>query len=601
MTRSRPRVSVRLWQTALFVAVVGVAMGLLWALLIPGLEGRLETAAAEEQLRAAGEVAAAAGRAYPLTVESRERLRGDVERIRSLLGGEVWVYDLTGTEIVGSHGDAVPEALLRRAQVEGLADSPPFAEATVSEDGLAIASRAVFDHEGRRAGSVVVAHPTRDAGLVLEAARSRLRTTFWLASMVAGLVGLGFSEIISRRVHLLTRAAHAIAEGDFDQRLPKSLMPDDIRDLADVYNVMAERLGEVFEALREQEREIAAVVRSMAEAVVALDADGAVRILNPAAETILFMKAEDLLGRYVDEAIVHEDVLRLAHEGLAGRPSWDTVELGRRILRVHATPILGDDSPSGVVLLLSDVTEQTLADEAQRRFIAHASHEMRTPISAMKGFLELLQGPAREDERVREDFLSTMRLEVERLSRLVASLFTLAQSDAGRLHVDMRPHAFSEIAEDVLALMRPVMEEAGMAMRTDLAPGRLCVLADRDRIMQALIALVDNAVKYASAGREVVLGARVEGAGLVVEVADSGPGIPEESLPLLFERFYRVEGYGGGGQGAGLGLAIVKEIAEAHGTGIEVESRPGSGSVFRFTLPCAGGCRSRRSVADVAG
>lgn len=595
MTDSRLRLSVRLWQTALFVAVALVAEGLLWVLLTTGIAVSLREDAGAEQLRVAGEVASAASKAYPVTVETRNALLVEVERIAAVTGNDVWVFDAGGAEIVGVHsGDLVDEKLLERARRAGLTDSPRFKQVDISPDGAAVAARAIRDGGGQRVGSVVTAHSTSDALSVLDATKRSLRTTFLYAALVAGLVGLLFSDIIARRIAQLTKVARAIAGGDFAQRLPKSLMPDDVRELADVYNEMAERLGEAFATLREREREIAAVVESMAEALVALDSSGTVRVVNPAAESVLFMKADDMLHRPLAETVVNEDVVRLAREGLGGRPASETLELGRRILHMHVTPIASDGHAAGAVLLLSDVTEKTLTEEAQRRFIAHASHEMRTPISAMKGFLELLQGPARHDERIRDDFLKTMQAEVERLSRLVASLFTLAQADAGRLHVDMRPYSFAEIADDVLSVMRPVVDEAGIALRGELASGRLCVLADRDRVMQALIGLVDNAVKYAGTGGEIVLRARVNGEELVIEVQDRGPGIPPEAIPRLFDRFYRVEGGSARpGHGAGLGLAIVKEIVTAHGSEIEIDSTLGEGTRFRFRLPCTAACETR--------
>jgi signal transduction histidine kinase len=165
----------------------------------------------------------------------------------------------------------------------------------------------------------------------------------------------------------------------------------------------------------------------------------------------------------------------------------------------------------------------------------------------------------------------------------------LAQLDAKRVELDMRPSSLREMVEDVISIVRPIADEMGVAVQTELSGGALCVLCDRDRIVQVLLGFVDNAVKHSSQEGTVTLGARVVGPDMIVEVADDGPGIPEDARDKVFDRFYRVGG-GEGPQGAGLGLSIAKEIVEAHGSSIELESEPGQGATFRFTIPCTPGC-----------
>ena len=587
------RITVRLWQTALFVTVILMAMAILGTFLLSGIERSIEDLGAAEQVKDASFLAEAVGPHFPITVESLEEIEAETDRFRAIFGDDLWVYDRTGRLIESRATDALPEDLLEEARLEATADSPGYSAVFLREPGVAVAGRAVFGEDGLRAGVVVVAEPTADAEAVLDAARRQMLGVGLVALGVAGFTGLVFSEVISRRVNDLKAAAYAIAQGDFARRLPIGLVPDEVRELAGAFNIMAVQLGEAFDSIQEHDDEMTAVVESMAEGLIALGADGCVRLVNSAAERILRMEAEDLEGGTLAEGVRDDALVKLADRALAGEHSAGTVILGETHVDVLCTPIGPGRRPEGAVVLMRDVTEQKRWERAQREFIANASHEMRTPIAAMNGFLELLGSGAQDDADLRGDFLGTMRLETERISRLVDDLFTLAQFDAGRMTLDLEPESLRDMVEDVTGVMRPIVDEAGVTLATDLADGRLCVLADRDRIVQVLVGFVDNAVKHSSDGDTVTISARVHGPRVDVAVDDEGPGIPAETLPKVLDRFFRASEHREGEwsrHGAGLGLAIAKEIVEAHGSAIEVESTPGEGATFRFSLEATGGC-----------
>lgn len=385
----------------------------------------------------------------------------------------------------------------------------------------------------------------------------------------------------------MSLAAAAIAGGDFDQRLPTGLVPDEIFDLAQSYNRMAITLGETFSALREREQEIAAVVEAMGEGVVAFDAGGCVRVMNPEAMELLQLDGEpaEIVDRALGDITDSPQIVDLVDTALDGSGASATTELGPRSVLLNSTPITADEGVVGAVLLMADVTEQKRLEEAQRRFVANASHEMRTPIAALKGLLELLDGGAKEDAEVRDDFLHTMSLEVDRLGRLVADLLTLAQLEAGNLKLHREDLLVVELLGDVATIMHPLADGSGigLAVATDDETQR--VLGDRDRITQVLVGFVDNALKHSSQGDTVTLAAATEGRRVRISVRDRGMGIDPELVPRLFDRFYRVDESRAAPKGTGLGLSIAKEIVEAHGSAIEVESAPGDGTTFSFTLP----------------
>lgn len=470
------RPSVRLWQTELFVIVTIVAILILSVTLSQGLQITLNQLGESDSLSDATAFASQLSKEFPLTVESRARIRSEVDQHGLIYGDAVWVYDIDGTMIASVGKDGPPASVLEEARIQGLADSPPYSHMTLKPGGYVVAGKVIHDPDGRRAAVLVIASPVTDSLAVLDAVRSRLWTTFWIALIVSGLLGFAFAEFIGRRVRQMSLAAVAIADGDFDQRLPTGLVPDEIHELAESYNRMAVTLGDAFSALRAQE-------------------------------------------------------------------------------------------------------------QAQRRFVADASHEMRTPISAIKGLLELLDSGAKDDPAVRDDFLRTMTLEVDRLGRLVADLLTLAQLDAGSLTLKQESMPAAGLLDDIATVLRPLAAGYGVTLAVDAPDDRLEVLCDRDRITQVLVVLLDNALKHSESGETVTLSATPGEDAVSLAVHNEGAAIDPDAIPRLFDRFFRVDEARTTPKGTGLGLSIAKEIIEAHESSIAVESTPGNGVTFRFDLP----------------
>ena len=584
------RPSVRLWQTELFVIVIVVAILVLSVSLSQGLQRTLKQLGESDQLSDASALASQLSNEFPLTVESRARLKEDVRRFRLIYGDNVWVYDVDGTLIdsVGARGPSA--AQLEEARLQGLADSPPYSEMSLERGGFVVAGKAIYNPQGRRAGSVVIASPVTQSLAVLDALRSRLWTTFWIALMVSGLLAFGFSEFISRRVRQMSKAAMAIANGNFDQRLPTGLVPDEIFELAESYNRMAVTLGDTFSVLREREQEIAAVVESMAEGVIAFDARGSIRVANPEAMELLGIRdsRDEIMHRPMSELTADATILHVVRTALAGASVSGVTTAGERVILLHGTPITSvEGTAQGAVLLMADVTEQKRLETAQRRFVADASHELRTPISALKGLLELLTTGAKDDPAVRDDFLNTMTLEVDRLGRLVSDLLTLAQLEGGGLTLNREAVPVVELFGEVASVMHTLAEKSGVTIAIDIGDEALDVSCDRDRIAQVLVGFVGNALKHTSPGGSITLRARPFDHEVTLKVQDDGSGIDPDALPRLFDRFFRVDESRATTRGTGLGLSIAKEIIEAHGSSIEVESKPGQGATFSFDLPRA--------------
>jgi two-component system phosphate regulon sensor histidine kinase PhoR len=268
-----------------------------------------------------------------------------------------------------------------------------------------------------------------------------------------------------------------------------------------------------------------------------------------------------------------------------------------RTFEVHIGPLHGDaarvEVQSGVVLFFRDLTSARRLEAMRADFVANASHELRTPLASLLGFIETLQGPAREDVKARERFLDIMRGQAQRMKRLIDDLLSLSR-------IEMRAHVQPTQSVDLQALTRqmvetlsPLAQDRGVAIRSSLPEHPVHVLGDRDELLRVLENLIENAVKYGeSGGRVDVELVRVDAAHgrqaphAAVSVQDYGPGIAPEHLPRLTERFYRVDvAQSREKGGTGLGLAIVKHIVNRHRGYLDIESEPGQGARFTVTLP----------------
>jgi PAS domain S-box-containing protein len=582
----RRRGSIRLWQTELFVVVIVVAILVLAGSLSAGLSTTLTRLTETSELRNASALAQRLAPELPIGIFGTSRVRAAIEEYRGIYGGGIWVYNAEGTLLESAFDAAPTDAALESALLWGLSESTPYVTSDLRVDGWVVAAQPITTDGGSTEGVVVTASAAGESAAILRAVRDRLWIAFWISLAVAGLLGFWFSGLISRRIRAMSDAAAAIAAGDFDQRLSAGFVPAEVQDLAESYNSMAARLGEAFGAIQESQRQTAAVVESMAEGVLAFDAEGRVQTINPEAARLLGIGAQDARGTLLHALVIDGALVDVIERGLAGETAVRTLELGERVVLVHCTPLLRTTGTvDGTVLLLADITEQHRTESAQRRFVADASHELRTPIAAIKGMLELLDDGAKNVPEVRDDFIHTMQLEADRLGRLVADMLTLARLEAGGLELTLTPEDVSDLLGDVASVLRTLAEQGEVGLGVESADGTL-VAVDRDRMIQVLVGLTDNALKHSPPGSSVTLRAVRRGERVRFEVTDQGPGIPPEHIDRVFERFYRGDSARGGG-GTGLGLAIAKEIVEAHGSTLSLDSAPGAGTTFWFELPLA--------------
>jgi len=262
----------------------------------------------------------------------------------------------------------------------------------------------------------------------------------------------------------------------------------------------------------------------------------------------------------------------------------------------NPTPPAGGADPPDFLLVLSDRSRERAVERMRADFIANLSHELRTPLASLIGFIDTLRGPAADDRPAQQRFLGIMAEQAARMNRLIEDLLSLSRIELIEHQPPSEPVELSVLIERIAAGFEPRLAERGMTLLLSLAPGLAKIPGDADQLAQVLQNLLDNAVKYGAAGGTVRLAAGVadpsgrwpQRPGVVLSVADDGPGIAREHLPRLTERFYRVDkGRSRRAGGTGLGLAIVKHIVNRHRGQLQIDSVEGRGSTFSIWLPAA--------------
>jgi two-component system phosphate regulon sensor histidine kinase PhoR len=400
---------------------------------------------------------------------------------------------------------------------------------------------------------------------------------------------------VTRRLERVVAFARRIADGDLSARLDYEGHDDELAGMEAALNQTAEQLGQSFAELESQRQELATMLDSMQEAVVAITPEGYVRWSNAVMRRIAGTQIHP--GRPLVHAVRDPEVLACIRAAL----QHSEVRFGRasslapgRIFEINAAPL-----PSGgALVVLHDVTGIEAAEKSRRDFIANVSHELRTPLTSIQGYVEtLVEDPHPNPETTRE-FLGVILKNATRMNRLTEDLLALASVESPNYKVTPQPTRASALVEDAIESLGGMVVDSEVELESAGAPDAL-IMADPDAMNQVFGNLIENALKYGKAGGRIRVGAQLLESEVEFSVKDFGPGIAFEHLERIFERFYRVDkARSRESGGTGLGLAIVKHIVQAHGGRIWAESELGSGATFHFTLPLARTTDGAKNVAE---
>jgi two-component system phosphate regulon sensor histidine kinase PhoR len=454
--------------------------------------------------------------------------------------------------------------------------------ATLGTEFTYVATRITVDDA--LAGIVRVARPTAAVDSALSViTRSILIAVVITAAVAAGL-SLAIGSTVMRPLGRLAQAARSIASGNLAERV-RPRPSGEVGELADAFNHMAESLQELVAAASQERERLIATLNSSVDAVLAVDSEGRITFANQAAERLFERSQGDLVGKPFAWALPDEEVmeaLRASRE--EGRREDRLIErANRQYFRVITTPIIGGGEWMALVVF-HDLSDVRRVEQVRRDFVANVSHELRTPLASIKSVIETLAGGALEDEAAARDFLSRADAEVDRLVQMVKELLDLSRIESGELPLAQQPVEMASVVADAVERLRPQAEKQGLSLSVDVAADLPPIIGDAERLARVVVNLLHNAVKFTPAGGSVQVSAGLAQSAVTVSVTDTGVGIAPEDLPRIFERFYKSDRARASG-GTGLGLAVVKHIVEAHGGTVSVESEPGRGSTFSFSIP----------------
>lgn len=413
-----------------------------------------------------------------------------------------------------------------------------------------------------------------------------------LSACVALLLGFLIARGVAGPLSSMTAVAESIAGGDYGQRLPVS-GKDEIGKLAQAFNRMAESSQLRMETINTDRNKLLAVLSGMIEGVVAVDGEERVVHMNEAAGEILGVSPSSSIGKPLWEVVRLGDVcetvsgtLRDASEikkelRIAGSPA-------DRMVEMHSSPIRdGEGNLAGAVAVLHDVSELKRLETMRRDFVANVSHELKTPITAIRGLVETLIDDRGMEPEKHERFLQKIGSQSMRLSSIVTDLLTISRLESGK-SPERRLFDLRRAVEMPAHALATTFDNRGIKMEIDLPDEPVNVIGDEESLREAANNLLDNGLKYSREGGKVSVRLYEKGETAVIEVEDTGMGIEKRDQQRIFERFYRVDKARSRELGGtGLGLSIVKHIVTSHGGRVFVESVPGQGSTFRVTLPLA--------------
>jgi signal transduction histidine kinase/HAMP domain-containing protein len=414
--------------------------------------------------------------------------------------------------------------------------------------------------------------------------RSRSRDAITVA-IVAGVLALiaaliliaGLVRSMRRPLDELVDASGKLASGRLEQRVHPA-GPRELRELGLAFNAMADDLSEAQRRIEDERRRLAVAIESLGDGLIITESESsAIATMNPRAAELM---GELAPGRRVDAPGSPLPALHTALEREV------VIDHGGRILAVTAAP-MGDDTSSGIVWTVRDVTERARLERAKSDFVATASHELRSPLTSIKGFVELLERSPDKMSARQLEFLDIIQRSTDRLVELVNDLLDVARLEADHVEITARPIDVGEAVQELAELMGPRIAAKHQTLGTYIAPTLPLAMADPERIRQIIGNLLTNAHLYTGEGGRIHVGVEADRAWVKIVVADTGIGMTAEETERAFERFYRARSGTESAPGTGLGLPIVRSLVDLHHGLIEVESEPGEGTTFTVRIPAA--------------
>ncbi|NLZ52394.1 MAG: cell wall metabolism sensor histidine kinase WalK, partial [Thermoanaerobacteraceae bacterium] len=408
--------------------------------------------------------------------------------------------------------------------------------------------------------------------------------------IIAFIMSTIFSRRITKPIEEVAQGAKGIAQGNYDMKIPVRTSGE-IKILAESFNHMADNLHKTISELKDGKDKTEAVLGSMAESLVAVDNKCRIIMVNSAAEKLFKIERDKVLGKHLLEMLRNGELYDLVNDVLTTEKSI-TQELKiiaseEKIFRINIVPINAEKS-SGAVAILRDITDLRKLEKVRTEFVANVSHELKTPLTSISGFVETLLDGAYKSQDHCLYFLDIIKQETDRMTRLINELLYFSRIETADISFNKIPVDLINVVMKALSVLQTAINEKKHKINLHLPDTVKPILSDEDSLLQIMINLLDNAVKYTPDGGKINITLDETSDQVVITVADNGVGIAENELDRIFERFYRVDRARAGEiSGTGLGLAMVKHLVKGLDGKITVDSELGKGTTFRVYIPKA--------------
>ena len=391
-------------------------------------------------------------------------------------------------------------------------------------------------------------------------------------------ISMKLVRTIMQPLNELEEVTSRIAGGDLHIRA-KAKTNDELGTLGETFNKMADQLQSKINEVMDKQNRLESIVKSMESGVIAVDLDNNIIIMNPYAKRIFGIK-DDITGEKIYDYIQDFDINCFLNEDDEIAKEIKILHPAERELKIKKAFILSGREKIGKVIAVQDISDIKRLENMRSQFVANVTHELKTPLTSIKGFAETLKYV--EDEKTREKFLDIIDSEAERLSRLISDILVLSKIESSTTteDEDFMPY---KVIDEVISIVKNMAESKNISLIIEKSEKDIKLHGDKDKFLQLVLNLTENGIKYSNEGSTVKIRSLIKNGDYVLQVEDNGIGIPKEDIPRIFERFYRVDKSRKGG-GTGLGLAIVKHIVKIFNGEINIESELNKGSIFTVTI-----------------
>jgi two-component system, OmpR family, phosphate regulon sensor histidine kinase PhoR len=440
-------------------------------------------------------------------------------------------------------------------------------------------------------GVVRLSTPIKEIEGMMKSINTNLLIALIPGLILSLLLVYRISVSITRPIKEIKNAAVDITHGKLDRSI-NIISSDEIGELAKAIDFMAASLKEKINSIKDKNTKMEAILSSVVNGIIAVDSHENILFINPMALKMLNITEVDIVGKHLLQVIRNNKIDNMIKSILENRRFEEneiTVSyLEEKTFRLYSNAIKhpGSDEIIGIIIIIQDVTEIKRLEKMRSEFVANVSHELKTPLTSIKGFVETLKLGAIEDNEATIRFLNIIEDEADRLNRLITDILSLSELETKKTKPRLELINTTDKIMEIVSMLQNQAGKKNISLKTNIAADVSTLKGDSDQFKQMLINLIDNAVKYTTEGGVVEVAAYNSESNVVIRIKDNGIGIPKEHIPRLFERFYRVDkARSRNVGGTGLGLAIVKYIAMQFESKIEVQSEVSKGTEFILTIP----------------